>query len=199
MCSAWKQKARKLLKSGAQRNDLTKITPLILEANSIPLFSRVKVYCQQIFDDLNAGISPAGESAFASTSTKRVSKLPAMYSEGMSSITPSLVQAAHSINIDDFNSTDDEETESTATVAYSKISIAPAALKIWPPAIAFGPKEVFVPAPQQPVKKPTEESQEEPEAKKIKLEEIAIAPASDPEAKASGGEDAPTTSSSETT
>lgn len=123
-----------------QRHDLTKITPLVLEANSIPIFSRVKVHCQRIYDDLSGSHSSQNTSSNGGLG-KRQPKVSAVYAESNpASLVPSVP-----VNVDDMNSTDEEDFECTQNEAYQSISLAPAPVNLWPPTLAVGPKELSRP------------------------------------------------------
>ena len=49
------------------------------------------------------------------------------------------------MNVDEINSTDEEDFESTQSEAYQSISLAPAPASLWPPLLAVGPKELSKP------------------------------------------------------
>lgn len=46
------------------------------------------------------------------------------------------------MNVDDINSTDEEDFESTRSETYQRISLAPMPATLWPPSLSVGPKDL---------------------------------------------------------
>jgi hypothetical protein len=131
------------------RGDLSRVTPLVLEANSIPLFSRLKVLLQRVFDDLSSG-GAGNVSTSAGGTGKRVPRLSAQYAEGVAAIAPSIMQST-SLATDDGNSTDEDSSYVDVAADQAHLSLAPASLHMWPPVIGFGP--ALCTAPKRPAPK----------------------------------------------
>ena len=153
--SGWKQKTRKILKASV-RYDISKIHPLILEANSIPLSSRLKDYCQRVYDDLSSGGQGVVARMAAVAGGKRVPKLSPAFAESFASISPSLAQASQLTGaVDECNSTDEDEPESKPNAKEAlKALLSPPPSGLWPPTLTFPPKELFLAAALPPKRDP---------------------------------------------
>jgi hypothetical protein len=161
-CSTWKAKARKYFK-GTTRHDLSRITPLVLEANSIPLNSRLKIQCQRIYDELS-GI-PVQPLVGLAISGKRVPKVSAVYAESNpASLVPSQSR------LEDSNSTDDEEGAEPDYLQFmAKICLATIPQNLWPPALSFTSKELLI--TKRPASSEATSSDEDNATKRVRTED----------------------------
>ena len=141
-----------MFKSFNARTDMHKVGPLLLEASSIPLFSRMKAHCQRLYD-LSTGQAPTQ----SPSNGKRVSKpAAALYPESVVSLPAPSLQAGAS----DFNSTEEERPDYSAHQAGLRAALAPSpsSLNLWPPALPFEPKDPLAPPRADGASQPSQPS-----------------------------------------